>query len=105
MGQFYYLQEPFQNATVTIKSGMKVKLDADVDVNSIVIETNGRLVWDSSRDSIVRTHFIYIRGTMEIGSENCKFKKKAKIILKGKSNLLQLNEKGPNELCSIYVFV
>ncbi|XP_063436803.1 uncharacterized protein LOC134718239 [Mytilus trossulus] len=77
------LPEPFQNATVTIKSGMKVKLDADVDVNSIVIETNGRLVWDSSRDSIVRTHFIYIRGTMEIGSENCKFKKKAKIILKG----------------------
>lgn len=73
---------------MTIKSGMKVKLDVDVDVNSIAIETNGRLVWDSSRDSVVRTYFIYILGTMEIGSENCKFKQKAQIILKGKSNLL-----------------
>lgn len=62
---------------------MEVKLDVDLDVRSITIETNGRLVWDSGRDSFVRTHYIYIRGTMEIGSEDCQFQKNAEIILKG----------------------
>ncbi|CAG2239835.1 CEMIP [Mytilus edulis] len=41
---------PTTTSDVKIKDGMNVKLDIDVDVNSITIETNGRLVWDSGKN-------------------------------------------------------
>ena len=75
---------PTKDSVVTIKTGMNVKLDTDLDVTSITIEPNGRLVWDSSRDSRVRTNFIHVKGTMEIGSESCKIMQKVEIVLKGK---------------------
>ena len=80
---FLNLQVPSSNADVKITNGMNVKLNVDLDVRSISIEPTGRLVWDRQRDSVVRTHYIYIQGTMEIGSEDCKFNKNAQIILKG----------------------
>ncbi|XP_076070514.1 cell surface hyaluronidase CEMIP2-like isoform X1 [Mytilus galloprovincialis] len=77
---------PTTTSDVKIKDGMNVKLDIDVDVNSITIETNGRLVWDSGKKTIVKTRYIYVKGTIEIGSEDCKFKAKTEIILKGTRN-------------------
>ena len=75
---------PAKDSVVTIKTGMNVKLDTDLDVKSITIEPNGRLVWDSSRDSRVRTNFINVKGTMEIGSESCKITQRVEIVLNGK---------------------
>ena len=75
---------PAKDSVVTIKTGMNVKLDTDLDVKSITIEPNGRLVWDSTRDSRVRTNFIHVKGTMEIGSESCKITQRVEIVLNGK---------------------
>ncbi|CAC5418259.1 TEME2 [Mytilus coruscus] len=77
------LSVPSSSSAVTIKQGMKVKLDVNIDVKSITIETDGVLVWDSNRDSVVRTHFIYIQGTMAIGAEDCLIQKKVDILLRG----------------------
>jgi hypothetical protein len=69
---------------------MHVLLDVDIDVYSITISDGGRLVWSSARENKVRTNYIYIKGTMEIGSESCPFTTKTEITLKGEITSVRL---------------
>ncbi|XP_046566225.1 cell surface hyaluronidase-like, partial [Haliotis rubra] len=53
------------------------------ELHSVTIETNGRLVWSPDGDYNLTTQYILIKGRFDIGSDDCKFHRKANITLTG----------------------
>ncbi|XP_067664214.1 cell surface hyaluronidase-like [Haliotis asinina] len=53
------------------------------ELHSITIETTGRLVWSPDGDYDLTTQYILIKGRFDVGSDDCKFHRKANITLTG----------------------
>ncbi|ESO83722.1 hypothetical protein LOTGIDRAFT_168965 [Lottia gigantea] len=74
--------KPGHNSEVYIDSAILMD-ESPPKLHSIVIQPGGRLVWSCEDDYTMYVDFILIHGRMDIGSEDCKYTRKAKIILTG----------------------
>ncbi|XP_041366847.1 cell surface hyaluronidase-like [Gigantopelta aegis] len=78
---------PVEGESVTIKTGLKVRLNVSPPpLGSITIEKGAALIWGDVADLTLKVSYLLIRGRFEIGSETCRFTKKARITLTGLSN-------------------
>lgn len=75
---------PVEGADVIINKKVALDVSPGVDLGSVTIATGGQLVFLPDRELILRTKYIHIKGgRMDIGSEDCLYKGKAKIQLLG----------------------
>ncbi|XP_041366846.1 protein DDB_G0287365-like [Gigantopelta aegis] len=80
---------PQEGDQVVISSGMKVLLNVSPSpLDSITIEEGGFLIWGDFDDLTLTVSYILVKGNFEIGGESleCRFTKKANIVLTGLSN-------------------
>ena len=69
---------------VTIPSGKRVLLDVQpASLATLTIEADGALIWGDVDGLVLSAHYILIRGEFHIGSQTCRFLKKAHIRLLG----------------------
>ena len=69
---------------MTIPSGKRVLLDVQpASLATLTIETDGALIWGDVDGLVLSAHYILIRGEFHIGSQTCRFLKKAHIRLLG----------------------
>ena len=79
--------KPTEGSQVTITK--KILLDeSPPPLGSITIETGGALIWADEDNITLTVSYILVPGRFQIGSESCKFSKKARIILTGKDNVI-----------------
>ncbi|XP_062576125.1 protein DDB_G0287365-like [Saccostrea cucullata] len=78
-----YGATPGPSANITLTQPML--LDTSVELFGLTIASGGRLVWSRQGNYRLRTHFIRIQngGELHIGSQFCRFNKKAHITLLG----------------------
>ncbi|GFR70414.1 transmembrane protein 2-like [Elysia marginata] len=75
---------PQANTTVTITTGNKILLDAQIPrLMSLTIESGASLVWGDVDGITIETNKIHIFGEMHIGAEDCRFEKEGGILLYG----------------------
>ncbi|RUS75792.1 hypothetical protein EGW08_016453 [Elysia chlorotica] len=82
---------PQENDIVIIPTGKRVILDAPIP-RLLSLTIDGVLVWGDVDNVRMETSYILVNGEFHIGSEDCKFQKKADIFLHGKSNSREVVE-------------
>ncbi|XP_071099719.1 cell surface hyaluronidase CEMIP2-like [Haliotis cracherodii] len=79
--------KPGGGQQVTLTSGMQVLLDESTpSLGSITVESGATLVWDDRADITLTVSYVLVRGEFHVGSDDCRFTKKANIVLTGLSN-------------------
>ncbi|XP_041366995.1 cell surface hyaluronidase-like [Gigantopelta aegis] len=80
-----WASKPVKGSQMTISK--KILLDeSPPSLGSITIAAGGVLVWADKDNITLTVSYILVQGRFQIGSETCKFSKKARIILTGKSD-------------------
>ncbi|KAK7098321.1 cell surface hyaluronidase CEMIP2-like isoform X2 [Littorina saxatilis] len=78
---------PKDDEEVTIPAGKRVLLNEQpARLATLTIEAGGALIWGDVDGLVLTTHHVLIRGEFHIGSEGCRFEKKAHIRLLGKTD-------------------
>lgn len=78
---------PKEMEKVVIPNGRRVILDVSPpSLATLTIQNGASLVWGNVEGLTLRTHYILLYGEFHIGSESCRFEKKAYVKLIGKSN-------------------
>ncbi|ESO94034.1 hypothetical protein LOTGIDRAFT_228688 [Lottia gigantea] len=75
-------KKPGLNDEVNIDSAILLD-ESPPELHHITIQPNGRLVWSQEGDFNLTLKHILVFGSMEIGSEDCTFKRKTHILLRG----------------------
>ncbi|XP_048242407.1 cell surface hyaluronidase-like [Haliotis rufescens] len=79
--------KPEGGKQVILTSSMRVLLDESTpSLGSITVESGARIVWDDKADITLTVSYVLVRGEFHVGSDDCRFTKKANIVLTGLSN-------------------
>ncbi|GFS25376.1 transmembrane protein 2 [Elysia marginata] len=82
-------QLPQEGAALLIPAGKKILLDTTDIPRLLSLTIDGTLVWGNVDGIRLETSYVLVNGEFHIGSEDCRFEKKADIFLYGKSNSLE----------------
>ncbi|KAK6195845.1 hypothetical protein SNE40_001189 [Patella caerulea] len=74
--------KPDYNAEIYITTPVLLD-ESPPKLHAIIIQPGGRLIWSTEGDYTVYVDYILIHGQMDIGSEDCKYERKARIVLTG----------------------
>ncbi|GFR73830.1 transmembrane protein 2-like [Elysia marginata] len=77
---------PQENQAVVVPSGKKILLDTKDIPRLLSLTIDGTLVWGDVDGIRLETSYVLVNGEFHIGSEDCRFEKKADIFLYGKSD-------------------
>ncbi|XP_048241160.1 protein DDB_G0287365-like, partial [Haliotis rufescens] len=80
-------KKPGTHARVVITDAILLD-ESPPELSSVTIETGGRLVWSPDGDYNLTTQYILIKGRFDIGSDDCKFNRKANITLTGNETIV-----------------